>query len=360
VSKTFIVYHHLTEDQQSQTYQNVKKARQMFSLQSLWIKLSHLNYDNKNMEKFLNFFLTTFFVCACNYNNSSVFADETQGNLQTTNGPYIVIASQDTSHKGYAIYNMDGQILGSGHFLHEDATPRGLAAFDQDSFLVAGHTTNRSIWLVHLDGGKTLFHGSSTFTGNIYGITRANNGKVYAIRSNTIEVLNSQGLILASERIPQTTGACVLNVPRGINYDSINNQLIVTNRNNPGNLLIYDLSTTPASCVAAIALGNQPHGVVSHSDGNYYVATEQNHRIYRVNSDGSVIEVIWDTDISILRRPTGMVELPNGDLLVSSSQNNTVERFTTQGQRVGTEPFLWDVFTRNVSEITIVGQELQQ
>ncbi len=266
--------------------------------------------------------------------------------------PLLVIGSQDTNHRGYATYNLDGELVSVGHFREELGVVRGLSAFDEDSFLVGLEGTD-SVFIVNRAGDKTLLHGSAQFTGNIYDVLRSNDDFIYAIESNNIEVFNLQGTRRTDKIIPTTVGACVLNQPRGMILNS-DGHLVVISRGN-GRVLTYDISQTPATCLSTNNIGNSPHGVVLHSVGFLYVTAQGNHQVYRTNIDGSNPVVVWTTNTGIISTPTGIVEHPSGDLIIASSDTDTLERITTAGVRVGDVPFIRDSQALNVGDIAIIG-----
>lgn len=268
---------------------------------------------------------------------------------------YIVTAGQDGNHRGYAFYTTDGQFVSGGNFRAEVATPRGLVAYDGTSVLMSLDTTD-SIYQVSIDGSKTLFYGSAQFSGSIYDIVIGDSGRVYSVESNRIEVFDTDGVRLPGSIINTSLGSCTLSSPRGMTLNG-SGELVVVNQGGPDAVLTYDISSPDASCVSSVALGNNPYGVVFHSDGYLYITTQGDDRVYRTDPDGSNPQVVWDTDTSIINNPTGIVELPNGDLLVASSATDSIERITTSGVRVGTEPFISDAYSLNLSDLVIIGGE---
>lgn len=268
---------------------------------------------------------------------------------------YIILNGQDGNHRGFAVYTTDGVFVRGGNFRAEAATPRGIIPFSATSVLMSLDTTD-SIYEVNIDGTKTLFHGSAQFNGGIYGVAVADSGNVYAVESNRIEVFDSTGVRLGTNLINTTTGSCTLSNPRGITIKS-NGELVVVNQGGADAVLTYDISSSSASCVSSVALGNNPYDVIEHSDGYLYITTQGDDQVYRTDPDGSNPVVIWSTDTSIINNPTGLVELENGDLLVASSATDTVERITTAGERVGTTPFIRDTHSLNIGDITILGSD---
>lgn len=278
----------------------------------------------------------------------------TIGSENDGNTPYLVIAGQDGNHRGVAFYDLDGNFVSATDFRAELATPRGLFQFDSSSVYLSLDTTD-SIFQVSVDGTKTQFHGSAQFNGGIYGIVVGQNSNVYAVESNRIEVFDSNGVRLTTNLIDTTTGGCTLSNPRGMTLNSLG-QLVVVNQGGSDNVLTYDISTTTASCISSVALGNNPYGVLLHSNGSLYISTQGDDRIYRTDQDGSNPVVIWDTDTTLINNPTGLVELPNGDILVASSATDTIERLTESGERVGTTPFIRDTNSLNISDMVVIGE----
>ena len=296
----------------------------------------------------------TLFLLSCGKEQGDVLSIGSETPVEETATPYLVIAGQDGNHRGVAFYNLDGTFVRSTNFRSEAATPRGLFANSDTSVLLSLDTTD-SIYQVDLDGTKTLFHGSAQFSGAIYGIVTSAAGNTYVVESNRIEVFDSTGIRLASHFINTTTGACTLSNPRGMTLNA-NGEMVVVNQGGADNILTYDISTSTASCVSSIALGNNPYGILLHSDGFMYITTQGDDRVYRTDPDGSNPVVVWDTDTSIINNPTGIVELANGDLLIASSATDTIERITTSGDRVGSSPFIIDTHSLNISEMAVIGE----
>ncbi len=277
----------------------------------------------------------------------------TLGSEASVDTPYLVISGQDGNHRGFAFYDLNGSLVTLGNFRFENATPRGVAPYTATSVLMCLDTTD-SIYEVSLDGTKSLFHGSAQFSGNIYGIVIGDSGRTYVVESNRIEVFDEDGIRLAGSLINTTTGACTLSSPRGATLNA-DGQLVVMNAGGPDAILTYDISTETATCVSSVAFGNNPYDAILHSDGYLYVTTQGDDRVYRADPDGSNPQVVWDTDTSIINNPTGIVELANGDLLVASSATDSIERITTDGDRVGSEAFIRDTQSLNISDMTIIG-----
>lgn len=303
------------------------------------------------MYRFLVFLILMVAVGSCGKEQGDILTLESEAGATET--PYLVVAGQDGNHRGFAFYTLDGEYVFGGNFRAEVATPRGLTPFSPTSVLMSLDTSD-SIYEVSVDGTKTLFHGSAQFNGNIYGIVAADNGRVYAVETNRIEVFDESGLRLGSALINTNVGACSLNNPRGMTINSDGN-LVVVNAGGADAVLTYDISSDTATCLGSVALGNNPYGVLLHSDGFLYITTQGDDQVYRTDPDGSNPQVVWATNTSIINDPTGIVELPNGDLLVASSATDTVERITTSGVRVGTQPFIEDTQTLNLGDLTIIG-----
>jgi len=266
----------------------------------------------------------------------------------------LVIASQDANHRGLGFYTVDGEFIRNTDFRKEAGTPRGIAPYDFDSFLVSVDTTD-AIYHVTLSGEKTLFHGSAQFNGAQYGIVRAPAGHVYAVESNRIEAFSAEGLRMAEFYITGTIGACSLTSPRGLIIRS-DGRLVAADPNGGGKILVYDISD-PANpvCESSVPFANSPVGIIEHSDGKLYISTTQNHQVYSTDLDGSNRTVVWSTDTAIIQTPTAILEHPNGNILVASGARDTIEEITTAGARVGTEPFIEDIVSLNVSAMAFVG-----
>lgn len=303
------------------------------------------------MNRWTGYFFSIFLLVSCNGQQGDIITLDSE---LVQSVPYLVMAGQDTNHRGFAFYTLEGTFVNGGNFRAENATPRGLFPYSPTSVLMSLDTTD-SIYEVSLDGTKTLFHGSAQFSGNIYGLAQSSSGKVYAVESNQIEVFDADGVRLNSELIGTTTGGCTLNNPRGMTFNG-NGQLVVVNSGGADAVLTYDLSGGTATCVSSVAFGNNPYGVLLHSDGSLYITTQGDNRVYRADPNGANPVVVWSTDTSIINNPTGIAELPNGDLLVASSGTDTVERITTVGVRVGSQPFIRDTQSINISDLVIIGE----
>lgn len=299
-------------------------------------------------------FLLELLSTSCAKESSEILDISSEGPSVTHPGQYIVTAGADVNHYGIGIYNLDGEMVNSTHFRREDAAPRGLAVRDETSVYISLDTSD-SIYSLDIDGTKTLFHGSSQLSGNIFGIVKTEDGHVYVVESNLIEAFGPDGTRLPLRAIPTTLGGCVLSTPRGMTINSLG-QLLVVNQGGADNLLIYDISGPTATCVSSVAIGNNPYSLIEHSNGYLYITTQGNDQIIRTDPDGSNQTVIWSTNLSVLNDPTGLLELPNGDLLVSSSVTDTIERITLTGQRVGDVPFIRDSMSMNVSDLVLVGE----
>jgi len=302
------------------------------------------------MKKIFVLIFLKFLILSCGKEQGDILDFSSEGDQVIE--PLIVLGSQDTNHRGYATYNLDGVLVSVGHFREEVGIVRGLSPFDEDSFLVGLEGTD-SIFIVNRSGEKTLLHGSAQFNGNIYDVVKAPDDFIYAVETNNIEVFSREGLRRADRLIAATVGGCVLNQPRNMIINS-NGNLVVVSRGN-GRILTYDISQTPATCLSTNNIGNSPYGLVEHSDGFLYVTAQGNHQIYRTNLDGSNPVVIWTTNTAIINTPTGIIEHPSGDLLIASSETDTIERITTSGTRVGDIPFIRDAQSLNVADLTIIG-----
>ena len=297
------------------------------------------------------FGLTLFWV-ACGKESGDILTLETA--VTATATPYLVLTGQDGNHRGLAVYDVNGNFVSGTNFRAEAITPRGLFPWSDTEVLMTGDTTD-SIYRVGIDGTKTIFHGSAQFNGAIYDtVINTTLNLVYAIESNRIEVFDTNGVRQGSFLINTTVGGCTLSNPRGMVINR-NGNLVVTNQGGADNILVYDISSTTATCVSSTAFGNNPWGVVQHSDGFLYIVTQGNDQVYRADPDGGNPTVIWSTNTAIINNPTGIVELPNGNLAVASSATDTVEQITTSGTRVGSVPFIRDTQSLNIGDLVIIG-----
>lgn len=267
---------------------------------------------------------------------------------------YIVTAGGDTNHKGIGFYTTEGVLVHEYDFRREGLSPRSLIPWTNESVLVAGDEFD-AIYVLDLQGNRSIFHGSASFDGAIRFMTyHSANEIVYVVESNNIEAINTSGARVSNRVIPQTIGGCTLNAPQGMVVDA-EGRLLVINSGGNDQLLIYDVSTIPATCTSATNIGNDPRGMILHSDGFLYFVTQANDRVYRANPDGTNLQIVWNTNTSIIDNPSAIVELPNGNLLISSTTNDTIEQITTAGVRVGTSPFILDALSLNIMDIVVIG-----
>lgn len=303
----------------------------------------------------IKFFLTLILICvqtliflACSKEKGVILKTPSRA------GGALIIASQDTYHRGVTRYGLDGtwQELIHDYRNGVSGTPRGLALGDSNSIIVALEATDQLDRLT-FSGESSTFYGSSYLSGAIYDVVKDSKNYYYVIESNYIERFNSDGVRTNPTYIATTVGSCTLSVPLHMIVNS-NGYLVVVQIGGGGRILTYDISTDTASCVSSVAFGNTPYGLVEHSDGYLYVVTQGNDQIYRADPDGSNPISIWSTDTSIINNPTTLLEHPDGDLIVASSSTNTIEKIKTDGTRVGTTPFISDVFTRNIFEMLII------
>lgn len=282
---------------------------------------------------------------------------ETPATPNPPTGYYLILTGSTVNHVVVAKYDLDNTNLIGIYltdFRSEGDTPRGLAAFDEHSFLVTGEGSD-SIYKIGLDGAKSIFHVSNNLTGNLFDITPGPLNLFYIIETNNIEVLDTTGARASSSVIATTTGSCTLNTPRMMDVTA-NNELLVVNTGGTGQLLFYNVSSTTPTCIRAVAVGNTPVGLLAHSNGKIYVGTQNNDRIVRLDSNGSNMTTVWDTNTSLISDPSAIREMPNGDLLVASSATNTVERITTSGTRVGSVPFIRDALSLTITDMIIVSK----
>lgn len=264
----------------------------------------------------------------------------------------LIVISGDTNHSGITRYDLNGNPLGvvtnyraAGGFL------RGAARFDNESFLVSLDTSDR-IEKVYLDGTTELFHGSAFLNGNLYGLALGTDSHYYQVESNRIEAVDLDGVRQAAKYVNTVEGGCTLNSPRNLIATGAG-KLIVFDIGGTDNIHTYDITGSAPVCDSSVAFGQNPYAGVLHSDGYLYVATQGNDQIYRADPDGSNATVIWSTDTAVINDPTAIVEHPSGDLLVASSATDSVERIQVDGTRVGTDPFIADTYSLNISEMII-------
>lgn len=265
----------------------------------------------------------------------------------------LVVTSGDGNHRGVTIYDLEGNLISHvTDFRDEVSTPRGIAPFDDESFIVSTDGAD-AIYRVFYNGEKETFHGSNQFSGAIYGLERGPLGYYYAVESNRIEVFDGNGVRLGGSLINTTTGGCTLSNPRGSAVTSAG-ALIVANIGGADNILTYDITADPATCSSSVAFGNNPYDILVHSNGSIYVTTQGDDAVYQANLDGSGRVSIYDPGTALLNNPTAMVELDNGDILVASSATDTIERITPAGVRVGSVPFIRDAFSLNITDMRIM------
>lgn len=274
-----------------------------------------------------------------------------------TSGYYLIITGSTANHVVVAKYDLDattpvGQYITD--LRAEGDSPRGLAAFDTNSFILSAEASD-SLYKIGLDGSKSIFHASSNLAGNLFDIAVGPLGYFYAIETNNIEVFDRGGVRLSTSVISTTTGACTLSTPRSMTVNS-GGELLVTNTGGTGQLLYYNISTPTATCVRAVNIGNTPVGIKAHSNGKIYIGTQANDRIVSVDADGSNLTTIWNTNTAIINDPSAIVEMPNGDLLVASSATSTIERIAVDGTRIGVVPFIRDSFSLTITDMIIISK----
>ncbi len=266
---------------------------------------------------------------------------------------YIVTASWNGNSKAITFYDIDGNYLRHRSFRAENWTPRGLAMMDSETIIASGEG-NDAIYTLDFSLNDELFFGASTLSGNIMRLAYDQTTQLlYVLESNVIEVINSEGIRDTARYINTNTGSCTLSNPADILINADGN-LVVSNIGGSDNILVYDISTTPATCLSSVAFGQNPYAMLAHSDGYLYVATQTDDQIYRADPDGSNATVIWSTDTSIINNPQALAELPNGNILVSGAANDVIEEITTEGDRVGTTPFIEDALSNNIGYIMVI------
>lgn len=272
----------------------------------------------------------------------------------TTDQSYIMIISQTATHKGYTLYDVDGNLVDHlGDFRTVGGTPRGMTYWDSSSVLVSMESPD-GIFQLGLDGTLEQFGGSNFLSGNIYDLVQSLDGSyVYIIESNRIERLTAAGLHQTNNYMDGSVGACTINTPRGLGV-SPEGYILVTNQGGSDDVLRIDDTGASPSCVSSVAFGNNPYPIMMHSDGNLYVGTQGDDSIYVADPDGNNASILWAPGTGILNNPMDMLELPNGDILVSSSVTDTIERVTTAGVRVGSVPFIRSSLSENIIGMVLI------
>lgn len=268
----------------------------------------------------------------------------------------IVIATNAAGQFSLAMYDMDGNFIELlRDYIPENLNPRGLAAIDSTSFLVATDGVDQIHRFSLLDG-IIPYVTSVDLAGNVFQMRRHESLGTFVIESNTIESFDDNAQRIGAPRIPATVGACVLNVPRGISITTDGFLAVVGTGNDDLNL--YDVSDplVPVCLAANTTFGNlDPVAVLAHSDGFLYVATQGDDRIYRFAGNGVGAATQIFSNAAVILDPTSLLEMPDGSILVASDGTNSIVRITTSGSLVGiTNNFISDTFTNSVSDMIIL------
>ena len=209
----------------------------------------------------------------------------------------LVVTSGDGNNRGITTYDLEGNLISHVTDLRDETgTPRGIAQFDDESFLVSADGID-AIYRVFYNGEKEFFHGSNNLNGAIYGLARGPLDYYYAVESNRIEVFDSEGVRLTASLINTTTGGCTLSNPRLITATD-NGTLIVVN-NGADRILTYDITTAVATCNTAVGFSNNPYGILVHSNGSLYISTQGDDAVHRANLDGSGAVSIFDPGTAV-------------------------------------------------------------
>lgn len=265
---------------------------------------------------------------------------------------YIITGSWDANHRAVTYYDINGNYLRHVDFRTEGITPRGLTLMN-DTILVSGEG-NDSIYALDLQGNKSLFFGAATLNGAIFDIEYDPVGQViYVAESDNIEAFSSDGIRLTSQRIPTNSGACTLDNVGGLDIDA-SGRLIVSTTASGDEILVYDITTSPPTCISANDFGGNPYGIVAHSDGNLYVAQQGPDEIVRADLDGLNPTVIFAANTAVINNPEAIAEMPDGNLIVSSTATDTLEIIQTDGTRVGTNPFIQDALSLRIGSILVI------
>lgn len=274
-------------------------------------------------------------------------------------GEYRILISNITAGTlTVNLYDIEGKLIKIlADFTADNLSPRGLAATDMFSFLVALDGTDQ-IKTIDLTGASSTYISNTNLNGNIYQMRRHPNGEILVIESNTIESFVESGTRVGNPRINTTIAPCVLNVPRGMDVLPSGEVVVVGTGNDDIN--IYNISTSTATCVRAntgFAGTVDPFAVLAHSDGNIYVATQGNDSIYQFPSTGTGAGTVIFNTLAVINNPTALLEMPDGSILVASDGTNSIERIDTAGNRIGSTPFIIDGFTGSISDMILLPPE---
>jgi len=267
----------------------------------------------------------------------------------------LVIASNSAGQYGIVMYDISGNFLEVLHdYVPENLSPRGLAAIDSRSFVIATDGVDQ-IHKYTLGSGISPDVTSTALTGNIFQMRRHPSLGTFVIATDTIESFDDNGNRIGAPRIPTTVGGCTLATPRGMAFLSSGYLAVVSTGND--SLNIYDISDpiNPLCIASNTTLGNvDPVAVIAHSDGFLYVATQGDDRIYRFAGTGVGAATVVFNNQGIIDNPTALVEMPDGSILVASDATDSLVRITTAGALVGLTNFISDMFTNSVSDMIIL------
>ena len=162
--------------------------------------------------RFVSYFFVVVLLCSCSEQPGDILTLDSSSSSES----YIVIAGQDTNHRGFAFYDINGTLIRNGNFRAENALHRGVVPFDDRSVLVSLDTTD-AIYHADIDGTKTQFHGSAQFSGTIYDLVISEQGNTYVTESNRIE---SKSLIPMAIDCPLTISTPILELARSAILDA--------------------------------------------------------------------------------------------------------------------------------------------
>lgn len=252
------------------------------------------------------------------------------------------------------LYDLEGNLIDVlADFTATNDIPKGIAPFDALSVAVLLDGIDR-IARVALTG-ETLpdLVANANLTGTLWQMALdRDNGRYYAIETNTIESFELSGNRVGNPYIAATLGSCTLATTRGMAYADGRLFTVATGNDD---LNVYDVTSFPATCVSAnTSFGNvDPVAVLAHSNGLLYVATQQDDRIYSFSGDGTgPPTILWNTNLTYISNPTALLEMPDGTLLVASDLTNSVVRIDTDGNFIGTH--IRDAFTGAVTQILLL------
>lgn len=271
--------------------------------------------------------------------------------------PKIIISSQQAGSTALVMYDIHGNFQRVLHdYVSEGNTPSSLIPMGPLEFLISVEG-NDHIDRYSFTQGLTSFTENINLIGNIFAAAKHPDHGLFVVETNNIEAFD----LVTSERIGSpsigtTIGACVLNVPRGVTFNSAGHLVVVNTGNDDIN--VYDVTDPNAPlCVRAnttLAGAVDPTVVLAHSDGFLYVGSQGDDRIYRFAGDGSGVGTTIFNNIAIINNPSAIAEMPDGTLLVASDGTNAIVNIRTDGTIVTPSNFIFDSFTNSVADIIIL------